>query len=133
MLERKNRKYISVKTNDRYIKKEYKIRENKNIWLLMKEFINIHVQTGELFTRATMLEYIYPDIANSIKNIINTADTYRCLLCNENIPILEATKKLGTYKKLQDIPMNLTTTKLKEIVTEKSWKSWFVPFENKLN
>jgi len=107
-------------------------RNNKPIWDLMKEFINKHARIREKFTRRNMLTYIYPDpnVCDYMRSHNNTADNYRLLL--NKVEIVKNTDKLGVYIKLRDVPNKLTTTRLRKIAADKSWKSWFIPFEEKI-
>ncbi len=109
--------------------KTIKSRYNKSLWELMKNYIN-NIKIGNKFTRKDMLTYIYPSINDDdIRHIENTPDQYRSLLTN--VEILKATDKPGIYIKLQNIPDNLTTSKLKKIVGDKSWRKWFIPIEER--
>ena len=132
MKSRKTNQYISVKTDWGYERVKYRTRDDRPIWELMKEFINERVQTGKLFKRKNMLEYMYPGLGHEMCSLENTADHYRCLLGNDNVRILQATDTLGVYKKLRDIPDGFTTTRLKEIARDKSWRQWFIPIEEKV-
>ncbi len=109
-----------------------KTRKEKPIWDLMKYFINYRAEIGEKFTRKDMLEYIYPDpnVCYYMRRNGNTLDSYRCLLAK--VKIIKNTDDLGIYTKLRDIPNRLTTTRLKKIAEDRSWKSWFVPFDEKI-
>jgi hypothetical protein len=109
-----------------------KSRRNKPIWVLMKEFINNRTNIGEKFTRKDMLKYIYPDpnICHYMQSHPNTPDSYRLLLTK--VEIVKNTDRLGVYIKLRDIPNRLTTTRLKKITADKSWKSWFIPVDERL-
>lgn len=109
-----------------------KTRNNKSVWVLMREFINKRVMIGENFTRRNMITYIYPDpnVCHYMRSNNNTPDSYRLLL--NKVGIVKNTDKLGVYIKLRDIPDKLTTTKLQEIATDKSWKSWFIPVDERL-
>lgn len=110
----------------------YKSRNDKPIWLLVKNFINYRAKTGEKFTRAEMFKYIYPDpkVHNYMVSHNNTVDNYRLLL--NKVTILKNTDKRGIYIKLRNIPNRLSTTRLRKIAEDKSWTSWFVPFDEKI-
>ena len=131
----KNEKILSVSIkNDQLIRHGYHIisKDNKPLWELMKEYINDHIKIGNKFTRKDMLNYIYPNIgSDDMCYIKNTPDNYRCLLTN--VEILKATNEPGIYIKLQNIPDNLTTSKLKKIVADKSWRKWFIPINERIN
>lgn len=107
-------------------------RDKKPIWILIKNFINYRVKVGEEFTRSNMLKYIYPDpdVRWYMRKKNNAADSYRLLL--NKVEIVKKTDNLGVYIKLRDIPNRLTLTRLRKIAADKSWKSWFVPFDERL-
>jgi ATP adenylyltransferase/5',5'''-P-1,P-4-tetraphosphate phosphorylase II len=107
-------------------------RNKRPIWDLVKGFINYRVEIGEKFTRKDMLEYIYPnpDVFYYMRSHNNTADNYRLLL--NKVEVVKTTDTLGVYIKLRDVPNRLTTTRLRKIAADKSWKSWFVPFDERL-
>ena len=107
-------------------------RKKKPIWNLMKCFINYRANIGEKFTREAMLKYIYPDpnVCYYMRKNGNTVDSYRLLL--SKVEIVKNTDELGVYIKLRDIPNRLTTTRLKKIAGDKSWKSWFIPVDERM-
>jgi len=109
-----------------------KTRNNKSVWILMKEFINKHARIGENFTRRNMLTYIYPDpnVCHYMRSNNNTPDSYRLLL--NKVEIVKNTDQLGVYVKLRHIPGDLTITRLQKIAADKSWKSWFIPLDEKI-
>ncbi len=110
-----------------------KTRTNKSVWYLVKRFINKRVEIEEKFTRKDMLTYIYPDpdVYHYMRSNNNTPDSYRHLLTQ--VKIVKTTDKPGVYIKLRDIPDKLTTPKLQEIAHDKSWKSWFIPLDERLD
>ena len=107
-------------------------RNKRPIWDLVKGFINYRVKIGEKFTRKDMLEYVYPnpDVCHYMRSHNNTADNYRLLF--SKVKVVKNTDTLGVYIKLRDVPNKLTTTRLRKIAADKSWKSWFVPFDERL-
>ena len=38
----------------------------------------------------------------------------------------------GQYKKIKEIPLNITTTALQRYINEDSWKKWFCPVEDNI-
>ncbi len=110
----------------------YRTRNNKSVWDLVKNFINYRANAGEKFTRKDMLKYIYhdPNVCQYMRTHNNTADNYRLLLTKVNI--VKTTDARGIYTKLRNVPNRLTTTRLRKIAADKSWKSWFVPFDEKI-
>jgi len=131
----KNEKILSVSIkNNQLIRHGYHIisKDNKPLWELMKEYINDHIKIGNKFTRKDMLNYMYPNIGrDDMCYITNTPDTYRWLLVK--VKILKVANKPGIYIKLQNIPDKLTTTELKKIASDKSWREWFIPLDEKIN
>jgi hypothetical protein len=97
------------------------------IWTLFKNYFN-KLEVNQEFTRVDLLSGIYvPDTAIAIRKCQTTVDQYRravaLALCMERIG-------WGKYKKLKDIPTNLTISALKKFVYGSSWKRWFIPIEN---
>jgi len=98
-------------------------KDNRSIWDLLKEFIN-SMSDNDIFTRRDMLHYIY-GIDSTHRG---TVDTYRNLLTK--IGILEMTLKPGRYKRIRNIPNELTTKLLQEMTNQNSWKSWFISLDH---
>lgn len=99
------------------------------IWALMKEFVNSK-EDGSFITRAELIEHILPERRKpSAKQTYSTIDVYRSHLTN--IKVLE-TVTLGYYMKLRDIPEDLSSSLLKKISLDKTWKKWFLPLDDKI-
>lgn len=99
------------------------------LWALMKEFINSK-EDGRYITRQELIEYILPERRKaSAKQTYSTIDVYRSHLTN--IKVLE-TVRPGYYIKLRDIPEALSSSLLKKISLDKTWKQWFLPLDDKI-
>lgn len=106
-------------------------RNGESIWDNLKKFINDHIDSQKKFTRKDMFNYVYPEIAENFHwGKVYTLDTYRAYL--SKVKILDFSEKSGIYIKLRDIPDDLKLNKLKQIANDKSWKSWFIPLDEKL-
>jgi len=102
------------------------------LWSLTVTYIN-NVKINETFKRQ--------ELFNGIRNLKTrffyqcvihepTIDTYRMWLTSSEF--IEKTENPGVYKKLQDIPEDLTITKLRKYLYGDSWKKWFIPREESL-
>lgn len=96
--------------------------EGKPIWTLMKEFIN-KLDNGSTFTVTDMINHIYTHEIYCI----GTPATYKNRLVV--IGILECCSD-GIYKKLRDIPDELTTPLLAKLSNQKTWESWFYQLDH---
>ena len=106
-------------------------RNRKPIWYLMKNYINKHIKIGNEVTRKNLLKYIYPKCGNIIWNGETSVDSYRWLLVK--VEFLKVTNKQGTFLKLRNIPSELTLTKIRKVASDKSWREWFIPLDEKIN
>lgn len=97
------------------------------IWGDMKDFIN-RKENGEIIKRQEILEHIFPSPYRTIFNR-GSVDVYRSNLTK--LGILEVIKA-GVYKKLRDIPEDLSCSLLQKIALDKTWKQWFVPLDEKM-
>ena len=107
-----------------------KTRNNKPIWELMKQFINIKKENQQI-RRIEFFKFIYQDdiIVKFMLNCKNSIDTY--------IGYLKAAKFLttvsrGIYIKTHNIklPKKLSVKMIREIAYGDQWKSWFIPLED---
>lgn len=100
-----------------------KTRHDKPIWLLLKEYIN-SLDIGTQFTRfeAKIKIYSTQSVAKAMISKIGTEDNYMNHLCK--IGILKKIKP-GLCEKIQDVPQQLTVTKLKKLAYEQGWELWF--------
>jgi hypothetical protein len=123
------------------IKRIRKIREfspigNGNekvyLWYLVKKFIN-NVKINETFTRQ--------ELSNGVREIKNRC-FYQCIISEPTIDVyrlwltsgkfIEKTDNRATYKKLQHIPEDFTSAKLRKYLCEDTWRKWFIPREDYL-
>jgi len=96
------------------------------VWTLFKIFIN-DLKKDEIFTRKELLNFIYTVPMSSYETSV---DMYRSNVTK--LGFLESVER-GKYKKLFDIPINVTTTKIMKIIRSKrSWKEWFIPLHDQL-
>lgn len=87
-------------------------------WSKVKKFINT-IENDSKITRK--------EIMQNLKDVSpTTVDIYRKLLTEANVLLYI---KPGTYKKIQDIPEQLTTTKLLKFLNLSKWRRWFTPLE----
>ena len=107
--------------NDRYY-----IYPERTIWDQVKDFIN-NKQNGDIIKRKQIIKTIYIE---GFKIPHNTIGSY--LSCLNQIGIINHISKPGLYTKIHDIPITLTTGRLKEIVFDKSWKRWFITLEDRI-
>lgn len=122
--KRPHGEYLIVKESDRYTKQKIEKRDDRSLWVLIKEYINER-KNGSIITRDGLIKYLYPSCGKNMRSFTNTIDSYKVLLIHENIGVLEKTSIRGQYKKVRDIPDILSLTLLKKIYSDKSWKSWF--------
>jgi hypothetical protein len=107
---------------------KYKSSISLSTWDMLKKYINHKTKIGETFKRRYLLKYIMGEAYNN-KGKQMTVDIYRCHLTT--IGILKRIGQ-GKYMKIRDIPEGLSSSKLKEIAQDSSWKSWFIPQEERL-
>lgn len=69
-------------------------------------------------------------LVNKVKGSNNTIDAYIQTLCNLNV--LKKVKP-GKYQIIRHVPKKLTLSNARKIAYDKSWKSWFIPLEERLN
>jgi len=102
--------------------------DNKSIWSLLKNYIN-NFNINETFTRQELLNSVYGNrVTNGLLNAkcMTTVDQYRRYITIVNcLKIVER----GKYKKLKNIPPNLSIKKLQKHVYGSTWKTWFIPIE----
>jgi len=105
--------------------------KDKTLWQITKDFITNEVEVGEIFSRKSMFCYAYPEThAQKNKGKIHTIDNYRALLTK--VEIITATRKPGMYKKLREIPTDLSLGRVRKIASDHSWKRWFIPMEERI-
>lgn len=131
MKKRPRGQYISIFRDGRYRKSNFDKRDDRSVWEIFQEFINEEISIGENFSRHKMLNYIYPALGIEIEYYTElTPDHYRLFLTKEHVGVLKQVKN-GLYKKLRNIPKGLTTTRLTKIARDKTWKRWFIPFDDR--
>jgi len=96
---------------------------HRPIWDLCKEFIN-GLKIGEKFTRSTLLHSVYARIPMGEIAV----DKYRRSLTI--LGILEHNER-GVYIKKHNIPKHVTVTQLTKAAYDDSWKTWFIPLEDR--
>jgi len=105
--------------------------KNKTLWEITKNFVNDEVEVGEIFSRKCLFCYAYPEThAQKNKGQVHTIDGYRALL--SKVEIITATEKPGMYKKLREVPAELSLGMVRKIASDHSWKSWFIPMEERI-
>jgi len=95
-------------------------------WRKTVTYIN-SLEVGQIFTRKDLFENVYDNEQNNFKRLRrfeNAVDHYRKYLC-----ILQFIERpgLGTYKKLYQIPIELTSSIAEKLAYGKDWKDWFIP------
>lgn len=102
--------------------------EENTVWGRYKLFIN-DMKVDQRFTRKYMFRQIYGINDGSVLvKRENTIDHYRrySVLCG----IIEHEGQ-GIYKKISNIPENLPLTEFTRVAYDTSWKTWFVPQEER--
>ena len=100
--------------------------QNKSIWTLFKTFINSR-KKDEIFTRRDLLESVY---IYHMASYNTAADIYRNSITH--LGFLESAGR-GKYKKLYNIPAEVTTTRIANALTDRNtWKDWFITLHDKL-
>ncbi len=131
MKKRPQGQYISIFRDGRYNKSNLQKRDDRSIWEIFQEFVNEKINVDGNFSRREMLEYVYPTLGMDVERYMNLSpDHYRSCLTKDHIMILKLVET-GLYKKLQNIPKGLTTTRLIKIARDKTWKRWFIPFDDR--
>jgi hypothetical protein len=95
-------------------------------WRKTVTYIN-SLEIGEIFTRVELFENVYREELSNFKRLRrfeNAVDHYRKYLC-----ILQFIERysLGKYKKLEQIPLMLTSSIAERLSYGKDWKDWFIP------
>lgn len=126
------KKIVSIydpQTN-RYNRVEIRSISNKELWTLFKEFINSLVN-GQEFSRKELIDSMYVStVSDAMRRFETAADHYRLYACH--VGFLEHVGR-GKYKKLCNMPIDLTTTDLKRFAyNEAPWQDWFIPKEQRL-
>jgi hypothetical protein len=125
----KGNRRISVKNeNGNWSVHIVKTRYGKSIWNLLREYIN-SLDIGTQFSRLDAKLKIYSTftVAKAMVSRVGTEDNYLNYLCK--VGILKKVK-LGVCEKIQDVPEQLTVTKLRELATDRNWKLWFIKPED---
>ncbi len=123
----KKKQLISIKINNEFQLFRIHTKGDKSIWFLLKKYIN-NLKVNEEFTRTDLLSCVYIDeIISGMKACQTTVDQYR-----RYITINGFLSHIGyaKYKKLKNIPENVSIYKLKIHVYDKSWKSWYIKPED---
>jgi len=96
---------------------------DRSIWDLIKEYVN-QFPIDHIIERGKIILAIY-QMKESYVNT-NSIDSYLYQL--RYVQVLE-TIKPGKYKKLRNIPVNLTTSHLSKVSKKNSWESWFMTID----
>jgi len=108
--------------------KVVEVKKNKpgTLWDLFKHFINSK-KVNEIFTRKDLLDSIYNVPMQSHETSV---DIYRNNVTH--LGFLEHVGR-GKYKKLYNIPKQITTTQINNALTDRNtWKDWFITLHDKL-
>ena len=130
MKKRKKSYMIGFSKGSYFHRKEVTTRNNKDVWFLFKQFINIKKENQQ-FTRQEIYKFIYQDndVCSELLKSANTVDSYLTYLkgCNFLVPVSR-----GIYIKPHSIklPNELTIKMMQEITYGDQWKSWFIPLED---
>jgi len=128
----KNKQRSSILVNGEY--KQIFIETNKNhpLWDLFKSYIN-RLAIGQEFTRKDLLEAVYTkDSSISMRRQPSSVDQYRNSC--KHIGFIKSVS-VGKYKKLFDIPDNLTTSLLAKHVSlysKRTWREWAMPYDSRI-
>lgn len=128
MQRRKVNQYIFIDTGKGYNRTKYETLDGRTIWELVREYIH-NIKVGQKFTRKELHEAVFsPEIANAtmIKGM-SSVDNYRALF--KKCFIVEPTGTLGIYKKVRDFPEDVELKRIRRYASCKSFKKWFIPFE----
>lgn len=100
----------------------------ESIWSLFRSYIN-KLNDDNLFNRYDMLSSVYTHevVEGGIIGCQTTVDQYRRYL---TISMVLDRVGRGKYKKLKNIPENLSVFKLKKHVYGSTWQTWFIPIED---
>lgn len=113
-----------------YHEQAIRIRTHRNepIWHLLKNYIN-NMDVNTLFNRHDLLSSVYNHevVEGGITACQTTVDQYRRYLTLAKV--LDKVGR-GEYKKLKNIPENLSIHKLKKHVYGPGWQTWFIPIED---
>ena len=96
--------------------------KNQPSWHRIKEYINKH-KPGDIISRQDMKKIGIP---------LSSIDIYRVSLCDAGL-LCKHTR--GKYRILHNIPEQMTTTLLWELVCyygSDKWKGWFMTLEDKI-
>jgi hypothetical protein len=106
----------------------YETIDQKTVWELTKKYIN-NLKVNKQFGRSNLLRAVYElEVATAYGQRECAADSYRRAL--EKVGCIEFVSR-GIYKKIKPIPLNLTTNKLQEAAYDSSWRTWFIPLEER--
>jgi hypothetical protein len=87
-------------------------------WNRIKNYVNT-IENESLVTRKMLI--------HNLPNVPHTSiDIYRKLLTDINVLTYI---KLGTYKKIQNIPSTMTTTEIIKFLNLRKWRRWFTPLD----
>jgi hypothetical protein len=111
---------------------DVKIKSPANLWRSFIEYFN-SLKDGEEFSRQDMLRSIYDiNSARALSNNVNTIDVYRRTCAKTGF--VESIS-LGKYRKIHNLPDNITTSIINKKAKEfesKTWKEWFIPNEERV-
>ena len=99
--------------------------EQINIWRSLIELINSK-NIGYIFKRSQLLSV--EDCQHRSKRF-NTTDTYKAYL--QKIGFLE-TVSPGRYQLVKKIPPELSLGKARKLVSDNSWRTWFMSIEDRI-
>lgn len=107
--------------------------EKTKIWTRFLEFID-SIEVGKKFARKNLLYSIYGINEKAFvfkQKSVTTVDNYRAILTK--CGILEVTENSrGVYKKVMNVPKNLSYSVAVKMAYDSSWKQWFMTFEDKV-
>jgi hypothetical protein len=113
-----------------YHEQAIRIRTHRNepIWHLLRSYIN-NLDRNALFNRHDLLSCVYTIevVEGGITACQTTVDQYRRYLTLAKV--LDRVG-MGEYKKIKNIPENLSVHKLKKHVYGSTWQTWFIPIED---
>ena len=118
--------YKKVSPSIGYGRTEIRTIDDRPIWSLMKEYIN-SLDVNQIITRKNLLVAVYGNLGIYMSRYPSTVDGYtRCIKIVNCIEKFER----GKYRKLKNIPIDLSISKLKKHVSGNNWKTWFIPIED---
>jgi hypothetical protein len=131
-MRKRTRAAINGKIKQKFVNDNGKVSEirkrkkKKTLFDAVRAFINSK-EDGYIITRTELIHVIYE---TKPKNGMLTTDLYRADLTK--LGFLK-TVEPGRYKKLYNIPEELTISKIREVIKNKSnWRGWFMKLHDQL-